>query len=125
MSADRDERRYAEPMGIPDGPGKSPRASGSGLPWTLRLGVAIDNAEGRWVGSVVKSGWMTDAQRHENAKLIVKCVNAHDALVAALREVVASAFWASIVIKDIPTESSYMAGLRDAQALLDRLADER
>lgn len=48
------------------------KAAASPGPWTVRSGVAIDDARGRWIGSAAKSGrgWISTAEVQANAILM-------------------------------------------------------
>jgi hypothetical protein len=59
----------------------------SPLPWTARSSVTIDDARGRLIGGTVKSGWIDSNERMENLALILRAVNNHERLVAALQDI--------------------------------------
>jgi hypothetical protein len=40
-------------------------------PWSVRSGVAIDDAKGRWIASAAKGkNWITEGERQANAQLM-------------------------------------------------------
>lgn len=84
-----------------------------------RGSVTIETADGTQGPLAFVPPW--GEERDANAARIVRAVNAHDALVSALRECLESMRWAQDALK-VREDSSFAENMRDARAAL-RLAE--
>jgi hypothetical protein len=73
-------------------------------PWMLDPHFVLRDADGEWVTRLNTSRRHDnkhDPEAEANAEFIVRCVNAHDELVAALRDIIASVEKCGIGIVDL------------------------